>query len=130
MKGTLRTRRHFQRVYENGRKAVGTSCVVYAYSPQPEEIASVGHCAVGVVASRKVGNAVRRNRAKRFLREAYRALSARLIEPIWIVLIARSTLADPDTSSQDLLEELRQLLVRLGVLRDDADEAERGEFPC
>lgn len=54
----------FQRVYEEGVKHVGRLFVLYLYPG--EDLARA------VVASRKVGNAVCRNRAKRLLREALR----------------------------------------------------------
>lgn len=54
----------FQKVYEDGVKHVGRFLVVY--------LLSATDTAVAVVASRKVGSAVKRNRAKRLLREAAR----------------------------------------------------------
>ena len=44
---------------------------------------------LGVVASRRVGNAVRRNRAKRLLREAFRQNQHRLPPSCDLVLVAR-----------------------------------------
>ena len=55
----------FQKVYREGVKRIGRLLVVYLH-PADEY-------ARGIVASRKVGGAVRRNRAKRLLREAMTA---------------------------------------------------------
>jgi ribonuclease P protein component len=65
-----------------------------------------------VVASRKVGNAVRRNRAKRLLREAAR--SHTWVPGLDVVLVARAACADADLRSVD--EELVVLGGRLDVL--------------
>jgi len=54
----------FQKVYGNGTKRVGRLVVVY--------LLSATDFGSAVVASRKVGGAVQRNRAKRLLRESRR----------------------------------------------------------
>ena len=59
-----------------------------------------------VVASRRVGNAVRRNRAKRLLREAARAQAWR--SGLDVVLVARTPCADSGA------DEVRRELARLG----------------
>ncbi len=61
---SLSGRKAFQETYEQGVKRVGRLLVVYLMATEEDEMA--------VVASRKVGDAVRRNRAKRLLREALR----------------------------------------------------------
>jgi ribonuclease P protein component len=69
---------------------------------------------VGVAAGRTVGNAVRRNRAKRLLREAMRTLLPKTA-PGWdLVLIARPGL--PAASLDQTRVALETLLRRAGLL--------------
>jgi ribonuclease P protein component len=55
---------------------------------------------LGITTSRKVGNAVRRNRAKRLVREAFRRNKAVLPAGIDLVVIAKPTL--PDATYSDV----------------------------
>jgi ribonuclease P protein component len=79
----------FRKVYDEGGKLV-CDCAVVFYFRNPEE--DEGPC-FGVVASKRVGGAVVRNRAKRLLREAARDLSGKLNHrDIWVVLVARANI--------------------------------------
>jgi len=69
---------------------------------------------VGIVASRKVGKAVQRNRAKRWLREALTSLRERSqLEGVHLVLIARK--AAPTAGFHRIQEEVSQLFGLAGL---------------
>jgi ribonuclease P protein component len=70
---------------------------------------------VGVTASRKVGSAVARNRAKRLLREAARRLYSRLASGWDVMLIARAGILE--VKEPQVEEALASLLrrARLGI---------------
>jgi len=86
----LRTLQHawqFRHCYDSGRKLVANHTVIFLFSPpEPDGLR------IGVVASRRVGGAVKRNRAKRLLREASRQVMALWPGDHWVVLVARGTI--------------------------------------
>jgi ribonuclease P protein component len=69
---------------------------------------------VGVVASRKVGGAVQRNRARRRLRELYRRNRHRLSGKYDVVLVARRDLVKARWG--ELVEEFVELAGQAGLL--------------
>ena len=62
----IRRRREFQRVFDAGRRAHGRYLTIIA-APS-----SGSDSRLGIVASKKLGGAVVRNRAKRLIREVFR----------------------------------------------------------
>jgi ribonuclease P protein component len=70
-----------------------------------------GPTRLGVVASRKMGGAVQRNRAKRLLREAFRRTVATLPEGLDLVVVVRSG-AD-ELGLGEVVEELRKAAPQL-----------------
>ena len=110
-----------------GRRRAGTLCGVHVVdhaADRPAERAADGRgpqARLTVVASRKVGGAVRRNRAKRLLREAARTLPWRTVD---VVLVAR-----PATAAATMVtvrEELARHASALGALAAAAAADEDG----
>jgi ribonuclease P protein component len=99
----------FRYCYDGGRKIVTRYAIVFMRAPDDS-----GEFRVGVVASRKVGGAVQRNRARRLLRETARSLAPRWHnEPLWIVFVARSSINGH--SAHDVREDIERTLNASGV---------------
>jgi ribonuclease P protein component len=80
----VRKRSEFQRIQNEGQRVVSASFVFLLVR------APVGaRRRLGITASRRVGNAVERNRAKRLVREAFRELRAELPSELDLVVIVR-----------------------------------------
>lgn len=105
----LSASRGFRSVYGRGRSYVTDLIVVYVL-PRPRG----SRVRFGFSAGKKVGGAVQRNRAKRLMREAARALLTRIIGNYDIVVVARKPV--PNAVLADVLAHLEKQLVRAGVL--------------
>ena len=88
-----------QRVFRIATPSRGKRMVVFS---------APGHGGLAAVASRKVGGAVDRNRAKRILRAAWRVTPFEPSEATDVVLVAREGIRGVKT--QDLVGEMSELL--------------------
>lgn len=99
----------YKRVYARGKSAVRPSLVLYCLRNK-----KVKQARVGITASKKIGNAVKRNRARRLLRESIRALYPQLKPGYDLVLVSRGR--TPFANYQIVSSQLKSALEELGVL--------------
>lgn len=102
----LRKRHEFERAYQHGRRVRMTTFTMYAYPRRDDQPTRIG-----IVAGRRFDTHVRRNRARRRLRAACRALLPHLPTGYDLVLVAHtSALNAPfDAIRRQLIDALRQL---------------------
>jgi ribonuclease P protein component len=82
----LTSQRHFKRVYQRGRRAAGQWMTVVGVPQRrtPHGLEGTAGPRVGLSVSKDHGGAVRRNKIKRLLREAFRLERHRLPDdPTW-----------------------------------------------
>ena len=97
------------RAYSRGKSYVHSHIVLYVRKNR------AGHTRVGLTASKKIGNAVMRNRARRVMRAALYQVLDRDLGPVDIVLVARGI--TPRLKSTKLAPTLQKLLQDAGLLQ-------------
>jgi len=85
----LKDRADFSRVYRYGRSWANHQLVLYVY-PRTE----VERFRVGISASKKIGNAVVRNRMRRLIKEIVRTHADRIVDHVDLVFIVRKGAVD------------------------------------
>ena len=97
----VRKRRDFERAYEEGCKVVRPEFALFA---RPN---GMTQSRLGITTTRRLGNAVIRNRARRLVREAYRTQRDGMPQGLDLVVVVRKPL-------------LRRGAAELGTLLQDA----------
>ena len=103
----------FKRVRRSGKSYAHPLVVLYALKSDQAGVR------VGVSAGLAVGNAVKRNRAKRLLRAAMNELLPQTVSGSDLLLIARSPL--PKSDLQKTLVALSNVLERAGLFSQNHD---------
>ena len=93
----------------NDGKRLAHGCLILNWFPAPATGSRLG-----VVTAKRVGSAVDRNRARRLLREAFRLHREEVLQPSWLVLVARPSIVRQDFEAvrKDFLEALRRAGLR------------------
>jgi len=105
----LRKKSDFDSIYNRG-KSVGDRYIVLFYRKN-----DLPYNRTGFLASKKVGNSVQRNRARRLMKESYRHLQCRLPIGYDFIIIARNTISGK--KCMEVERSLMSAFKRTGVIK-------------
>ena len=103
--------REFLRAYKRGKGYVDSLVVMYVIKNR------YGFTRFGITSSKKVGNAVKRNRARRVLRQSVRNIGFDMNGGYDIILVARAKTAY--VKQQQVEAQLRNLAKQAGLIEND-----------
>ena len=110
----LKQNHEFRRLYSKGKSAVSPYFVVYCRKTgRPVS-------RLGITTGVKLGNAVKRNRARRRIRELYRTHEGELLSGYDIVVVARSRAIYGRYSEMERC--FRQQVKKLGLIPEKGDK--------
>ena len=105
---TLRKQSDFSRVYKQGKSRGGRFAVIL-YKRN-----GLKYTRTAFVASKKVGNSVERNRSRRLMRAAYRAIEPKVKSGYDIIFVARAAITE--CREPEVERQLRKSLEGAGIL--------------
>lgn len=106
---TLKKNSDFRRLYGRGKSFANPALVTYVFKNR------AGNCRIGITTSKKIGNAVIRNRSRRVIRAAYAQLEPEISGNWDFVFVARSR--THKLKSYDILRVMKKQLAAAGVLK-------------
>jgi ribonuclease P protein component len=111
---TLRKQSDFSRVYKQGKSRGGRFAVIL-YKRN-----GLKFTRTAFVASKKVGNSVNRNRSRRLMRAAYRAIEPNVKSGYDIIFVARAAITE--CREPEVEKQLRKSLEGAGILTGSSNE--------
>ncbi len=112
---TIKSNALFSKMYRAKNSPQPTVVLYYRKNP------SLKKAQIGITTGKKLGGAVERNRARRIIREAYRALVLEGTgindEPYNFVFVARHRCFLKETRMQDVLCDMRRAFHETGILK-------------
>ena len=105
---TLKENKDFRRLYYRGKSQASPCLVTYVAKSKGDTTR------IGITSGKKIGNAVKRNRARRVIRAAYSSLEPRINGTWDIVFVARTRTTS--VKMQEVLDQMEQHFSALGVI--------------
>ncbi len=105
---TIKKNRDFRKLYNKGKFFVSANIITYVIKNK------LGRTRIGITTSKKTGNAVKRNRARRIIRAAFFNLKPKAEQGFDIIFVSRQKTSEVKT--QDVLKDMKYHLKKLGVI--------------
>ena len=109
---TLKENKDFRRLYYRGESRASKTLVTYAMKSRGKG------CRYGITTSKKIGNAVQRNRSRRVIRAAYHELEPAICGAWDFVFVARGLTSK--VKMQEVLKDMENHFKEMGVIHEKA----------
>lgn len=106
----IKANKEFQHVFKKGKSFANRQLVIY-FLKKPDQ----RHFRIGLSVGKKIGNAVTRNRIKRYLRQAFLELEENIRNDYDIVIIARQP--TKEMNFHQMKKSLTHLLMKQHLLK-------------
>lgn len=110
----LRKKRDFQYVYKHGKAYVDYCSILYIFKSNNKKTSKIG-----IAVGKKLGNAVVRNKIKRFMREIYRHNSFKIKHGYSLIWIARKPLVNSKINIFD--KSFKKIFNKANIFIDEKD---------
>ena len=108
---TLKENKDFRRLYYRGKSEAGDCLVTYAAKSRSKGVR------YGITTSKKIGNAVERNRSRRVIRAAFSEIEGKVKGNWDIVFVARGKTSK--VKMQPVLEQMEKQFKKLGIINEN-----------
>lgn len=105
----IKENRDYRRIYTKGRSYVSPMLVTYVLKNRSNTVR------IGITTGKKTGNAVKRNRSRRVIREAFRLIAPQVKTGYDFIFVARGK--TPFVKSTDIYQVMLQQFKNAGVLK-------------
>lgn len=106
----IKQNKEFQTIFRNGKSFANRELVIYYRRKQGQK-----HFRAGISVGKKLGNAVTRNRIKRYIRECFTHLEDKIKREYDIIIIARNRAVH--LSFHQMCKSMQHLLRKQHLLR-------------
>lgn len=108
---TLKENKDFRRLYYRAQSKASKTLVTYAMKSRKKG------CRLGITTSKKIGNAVERNRSRRVIRAAYSLLEPKINGDWDFVFVARGLTSK--VKMQEVLKDMENHFKAMGVIDEN-----------
>ena len=108
---SIKLNKDFRYLYARGKSVVSPHIVVYFKKNK------LNRNRLGITTGKKIGKAVKRNRARRLIRVAFRQLEPQLIETYDVVIVARTRCVFANATQ--VTKDLKHCFIQAGIMKDE-----------
>ncbi len=109
----IKENRDFKKGYKKGESYISSLAVIYVIKNR------YNHLRIGITASKKIGNAVKRNRARRLIKESVRLLDIDKSLGYDLIFVARSKTTF--SNMQRVKNEIEYNLKKAGIINKERE---------